>query len=162
MADGTLPGEAGRAAITTFLAALPAEGSLLALDLSRRRIGLAGTDAGRSLVRPLQTLERKGMAADLARLATVCRERRVAGLVIGLPLNMDGSEGPAARTMRGWARHLAAALRLPVFLQDERLTSEAVRQAVEEGRLAAPRSGAALDHCAAAVILEDALRVLYG
>lgn len=102
------------------------------------------------------------MAADVARLSALCAERRVAALVIGLPLNMDGSEGPAARTMRGWARHLADAVSLPVLLQDERLTSEAVRQAIEDGRLARPKPGAPLDHYAAAVILEDALRTLRG
>lgn len=162
MVDGTATDEAGRAAIAAFKSALPAEGSLLALDLSRRRIGLAGTDAARRLVRPLHTLERRGMAGDIERLAALCCERQVAALVIGLPLDMDGSDGAAARTMRGWARHLAAALALPVFLQDERLTSEAVRQAVDEGKLRRPKPGAALDHYAAAVILEDALRVLGG
>jgi putative holliday junction resolvase len=160
--DGTAPGETGRAASAAFAIGLPKTGSLLALDLSQKRIGLAGSDAGRQLVRPLHTLVRKGMAADVARLATVCAERRVAALVIGLPLNMDGSEGPAARTMRGWARHLAGALQLPVFLQDERLTSQAVHQAIEEGRLARPKLGAPLDHYAAAVILEDALRAMRG
>ena len=160
MVDGSAEDAAGRAAVAAFVRALPDDGSLLALDLSRRRIGLAGTDAGRRLVRPLHTLERRGMAADIARLAALARERRVAALVIGLPLNMDGGEGPAARTMRGWARHIALALDLPVFLQDERLTSEAVRHAIEDGRLARPQPGAPLDHYAAAVILEDALRSL--
>ena len=98
------------------------------------------------------------MEADVARLAAICRERRVRGLVIGLPLNMDGSEGPAARTMRGWARHLAAALALPVYLEDERLTTDAVGEAIADGRLARPKPGAAIDHHAAAVILEDALK----
>jgi len=158
--DGSATDAAGRAAVAAFRAALPAAGSLLALDLSRRRIGLAGTDAGRRLVRPLFTLERKGMAADIARLSALCHERQVAALVIGLPLDMDGSNGPAARTLRGWARHLAAALSLPVFLQDERLSSEAVRQAIDEGKLARPKPGTPLDHYAAAVILEDALATL--
>ena len=162
MVDGTATDAAGRAAIAAFRTALPTEGSLLALDLSRRRIGLAGTDAARRLVRPLHTLERRGMAGDIARLSALCRERQVAALVIGLPLNMDGSDGPAARTLRGWARHLAGALALPVFLQDERLTSEAVRQAIDEGKLARPKPDAPLDHYAAAVILEDALRLLGG
>jgi putative Holliday junction resolvase len=128
--------------------------------LSRRRIGLAGTDPGRQLVTPLRTLGRKTMAADVTLLAAVCAERRVAGLVVGLPLDMDGGRGPMAGTVQGWARHLAAALELPVLLQDERLTTEAVRQAVDEGRLERPRPGADLDHYAAAVILEDALRAL--
>jgi putative Holliday junction resolvase len=100
------------------------------------------------------------MATDVALLAAVCSERRVAGLVVGLPLDMDGGRGAMACTVQGWARHLAAALALPVLLQDERLTTEAVRQAIDEGRLARPRAGADLDHYAAAVILEDALRAL--
>ncbi len=102
------------------------------------------------------------MATDVARLGALCSERRVQALVIGLPLNMDGSQGPMARTVHGWARHFAAELRLPVYLQDERLSTEAVRQAIEAGRLARPRPGASLDHYAAAVILEDALRSFAG
>ena len=160
--DGSPPGAAGQAAVLAFRHLLPETGSLLALDLSRRRIGLAGTDVGRRLVTPLVTLERRGMAADIERLAAICAERGVAALVIGLPLDMDGSAGRMAGTMQGWARHLAAALGLPVLLQDERLTTAAVSQAIEEGRLARPKPGALLDHYAAAVILEDALRALHG
>jgi putative Holliday junction resolvase len=158
--DGSLPGAVGQKAVLAFCCMLPRPGSLLALDLSRRRIGLAGTDAGRSMVTPLETLERRGMAADIELLSAICRERGVAALVIGLPLEMDGGAGPMARTMQGWARHLAAALDLPVLLQDERLTTAAVGQAIEEGRLARPKSGAPVDHFAAAVILEDALRAM--
>lgn len=160
MVDGTASDPAGRAAIAALRTSLPPEGSLLALDLSKRRIGLAGTDLGRQIVRPLHTLERRGMAADIARLRALCEERQVVALVVGLPLDMDGSDGKAARTLRGWARHLAGALALPVFLQDERLSSEAVRQALDAGRLRRPKPDAPLDHYAAAVILEDALRVL--
>ena len=147
-----------QAAAQAFLATLPTPGSLLALDMSRKRIGLAGTDPGRRLVTPLVTLERTTMAVDIEQLAVICTERKVHGLVIGLPLNMDGSQGPVAQTTQGWARHLATALRLPVYLQDERLSTEAVHQAIEEGRIARPKPGASLDHHAAAVILEDALR----
>ena len=158
--DGSLSGAAGRAAVLAFRRTLPETGSLLALDLSRRRIGLAGTDVGRSMVTPLLTLERRGMVADIERLSAICGERRVAALIIGLPLDLDGRAGPMARTMQGWARHLAAALDLPVLLQDERLTTAAVSQAIEEGRLSTPKPGAQLDHYAAAVILEDALRAM--
>jgi putative Holliday junction resolvase len=101
------------------------------------------------------------MPADIERLTEICRERSAAALVIGLPLEMDGGVGPMARTMQGWARHLAAALGLPVLLQDERLTTAAVEQAIEAGRLRRPRPGARLDHYAAAVILEDALRGMH-
>jgi putative Holliday junction resolvase len=158
--DGSLPGAVGQAALLAFCRTLPETGSLLALDLSRRRIGLAGTDVGRRLVTPLVTLERRGMAADIERLSAICGERGVAALVIGLPLDLDGGAGPMARTMQGWARHLAAALALPVLLQDERLTTAAVSEAIEAGRLARPKPGARLDHYAAAVILEDALRAM--
>ena len=100
-------------------------------------------------------------AGDVARLAGVIGERDVAGLVLGLPLNMDGSEGPMAQAARALARNLDAAFGLPVLLQDERLTTFAVRDAIEEGRLPRPRrKGEPLDHYAAAVILEDALRAL--
>lgn len=145
-----------------FLAALPARGSLLALDLSKRRIGLAGTDPERRLVTPLRTFERADQARDIERLRQVIRERQVAGLVLGLPLNMDGSEGPMAETARREARRLVTALGLPLLLQDERLTTFAVEDAIEEGRLPRPRKGQPIDHYAAAVILEDALRAMAG
>ena len=140
---------------------LPARGSLLALDASKRRVGLAGTDPERRLVTPLLTLVRSKWAQDVARLTTVIREREVVGLVVGLPLNMDGSEGPMAQAARALARNLEKAFGLPVLLQDERLTTFAVRDAIEEGRLPRPkRRDEPLDHYAAAVILEDALAAL--
>jgi putative holliday junction resolvase len=149
------------AGLPAFAALLPARGSLLAIDASKRRLGLAGTDPGRSLVTPLLTLARGRWAEDAARLARVAREREVGGLVVGLPLNMDGSEGPMAQAARALAANLDAALGLPVHLQDERLTTFAVRDAIEEGRLPRPkRPGEPLDHYAAAVILEDCLRAL--
>lgn len=143
-----------------FSASLPPAGSLLALDLSRRRIGLAGTDQGRRLVTPLLTLERKGLAADVASLRRIVGERQVVGLVIGWPLNMDGSIGPRAQACRDWAEAFSRSLDLPALLQDERLTTAAVASAIEDGRLRHPRRGAPRDHYAAAVILEDALRAM--
>ncbi len=137
---------------------MPSRGSLLALDASKRRIGLAGTDPERRLVTPLLTFARGKWAQDVARLAAVIREREVAGLVVGLPLNMDGSEGPMAQAARALARNLEKAFGLPVHLQDERLTTFAVKDAIEEGRLPRPkRRDEPLDHYAAAVILEDVL-----
>jgi putative Holliday junction resolvase len=150
-------------AVATSLSALrlPARGSLLALDASKRRVGLAGTDPERRLVTPLLTLVRSKWAQDVARLTTVIHEREVVGLVVGLPLNMDGSEGPMAQAARALARNLETAFGLPVLLQDERLTTFAVRDAIEEGRLPRPkRRDEPLDHYAAAVILEDALAAL--
>jgi putative Holliday junction resolvase len=143
-----------------FMAALPPRGSLLALDLSKRRLGLAGTDVERRLVTPLATLMRTNAAKDLERLRRVVHEREVVGLVVGLPINMDGSEGPMAQAARREAALLAAGLGLPALLQDERLTSFAVEAAIEEGKLPRPKKGQPTDHYAAAVILEDALRAL--
>ena len=146
---------------TDFRALLPASGSLLALDVSKRRIGIAGTDVKRRLATPLATIERRGLAADLTRLTSFIAERDCAGLVIGLPINMDGSEGQMAKAMRADAARLAAGLGLPALLQDERLSTFAVEDAIAEGRLPRPRKGQHLDHYAAMVILEDALRALH-
>ena len=144
-----------------FAALLPARGSLLALDLSKRRIGVAGTDHERRLATPLMTLDRAGSAKDGERLAKLARKRQAVGLVIGLPINMDGSEGPMAKAMRVEAARLVDALDLPVLLQDERLSTFAVEDAIAEGRLPRPRKGQAIDHYAAMVILQDALRLLH-
>ena len=143
-----------------FRELLPLRGSLLALDASKRRIGLAGTDPDRRLVTPLTTIARRAWADDVAHLGRIIRERKVVGLVVGLPLNMDGSEGPMAQTARRLAQDLDAAFGLPILLQDERLTTFAVEDAIQEGRLPRPRKGQPTDHYAAAVILEDALRAL--
>jgi putative holliday junction resolvase len=143
-----------------FAALLPPRGSLLALDLSKRRIGVAGSDHERRLVTPVATLARAGGAKDGARLASLARQREAVGLVVGLPLNMDGSEGPMARAARADALAFARALRLPALMQDERLSTFAVEDAIAEGRLPRPRKGQPVDHYAAMVILEDALRAL--
>ena len=143
-----------------FAQLLPERGSLLALDISKRRIGLAGTDQERRLATALATFERAGVVRDLDRLRLAVRDRRVVGLVVGLPLNMDDSEGPMAKAARAEAKALARGLALPVLLQDERLSTFAVEDAIAEGRLPRPRKGQAVDHYAAAIILADALRAL--
>ena len=140
-----------------FAARLPFLGSLIGLDLSRRRIGAAGSDLGRRLVTPLEAWQRHNWADDCARLRRLIAARRAVGLVLGWPLNMDGSIGPMAQAAQDTARRLAGSLALPVLLQDERLTSFAVDAAIAEGRVRRPRRGMPLDHLAAAVILEDAL-----
>jgi putative Holliday junction resolvase len=144
-----------------FHVLLPPKGSLLALDLSKRRIGVAGTDHERRLATPLLTLDRAGPAKDHGRLARLVRDRQAVGLVIGLPINMDDSEGPMAKAMRREAAALSRALGLPALLQDERLSTFAVEDAIAEGRLPRPRKGQAVDHYAAMVILEDALLALH-
>jgi putative Holliday junction resolvase len=142
---------------TSFARALPAQGSLLALDVSPRRIGVAGTDAGRRLVTPLRTLLRRRLAADLDAVAAIAASRATVGLVVGWPLNMDGSEGPACDRIRSFTQALQRRLPLPLLLQDERLTSVAVEPLDQPPRKEARQLR---DHLAAAVILEDALRRL--
>ncbi|MCS6780663.1 MAG: Holliday junction resolvase RuvX [Geminicoccaceae bacterium] len=146
---------------SSFATSLPPHGSLLAIDVGRRRLGLAGTDLGRRLVTPLFTISRGRWPDDLAKIRRCVEERTVVGLVVGWPLNMDGSEGAACAATRQLVEQLDAAFGLPILLQDERLTSFAVEQAIREGRLPPPKKGQPLDHYAAAVILEDALRRIY-
>lgn len=143
----------------TYAAALPRQGSLLALDVSPRRIGFAGTDAGRRLVTPLGTWNRRRLDQDVAEIDRLVRGRDAVGLVLGWPLELDGRHGPSCDRIRSFAGQLARRIVLPLLLQDERLTTAAVDQAIEEGRLTL-RAGEARDHLAAAVILEDALRAM--
>lgn len=144
-----------------FAAQLPARGALVGLDASPRRIGVAATDPDRRLVSALLTFERRGGDADLRQIRRIVEERRAAGLVVGFPISMDGREGPAAQAALQLAEALSVALSLPVLLQDERLTSFAVAEAVREGRIRLSKRGPRhLDHYAAAVILEDALRAM--
>ena len=121
---------------------------------------MAGTDHERRLVSPLKTLLRKKWAQDVASLREIIDARDVIALVVGLPLDMDGTFGPAAQSARDSSQRLANEVRLPILLQDERLTTEAVRQAIDEGRLSKPKDKNILDAYAAAVILQDTLSAM--
>jgi putative Holliday junction resolvase len=141
-----------------FLAALPPRGSILALDVSRRRLGLAGTDVERRLVTPLRTVMRRRLASDLAEVETTVAGRGVVGWVVGWPLNMDGSTGPACDRVRSFATELCRHRPLPLLLWDERLTTSAAEDAVAEARFGSVAGRGPVDHVAAAILLEDALR----
>jgi len=140
---------------------------LLGIDLGERRIGLATADSGTGAVRPLATISRRDDERDTETLRRICQEQRVAEVVIGLPLNMDGSEGSQAAATRQWAEVVLAALALPVFWRDERLTStnaEARMGRAQRGRAGGPPSSAArnsrrarIDREAAAAILQAEL-----
>jgi putative Holliday junction resolvase len=141
--------------------ALPRGGVLLALDLGTRTIGTAFCDAGWRFASPGKTLPRGKFGADKAALAALVAERKVAGLVIGLPRNMDGSEGPRAQSSRAYARNLAA-LGLPILLWDERWsTASAERALIAQDMSRAKRAGR-IDSAAAAVILQGAIDALAG
>jgi putative Holliday junction resolvase len=130
---------------------------LLALDVSKRAIGVAGADASWRLATPLCTIRRRRLAQDLAALGEAVRERGAGALVIGWPLNMDGSEGPRCQSVRAFADRLDAALALPILLWDERLTTFAAEEAADRAGLRGDRRTEALDALAAATILQDTL-----
>ena len=139
---------------------LPAGARLLGLDLGTKTIGLAISDRDLTVGSPLETLRRAKFAQDAAALAKICAERRVGGLVLGLPVNMDGSEGARCQSVRQFARNLAevAGLDLPVAFWDERLSTAAVeRLLVEEADMSRRRRAQVVDKMAAAYILQGAL-----
>ena len=147
--------------IATFRDSRLAGGALLGLDLGTRTIGTAFCDAGWRFASPGKTLPRGKFTADKGLLAALIAERSVAGLVIGLPRNMDGSEGPRAQSSRAYARNLAA-LGLPILLWDERWsTASAERQLIAQDISRAKRAGR-IDAAAAAVILQAAIDALTG
>jgi putative Holliday junction resolvase len=126
----------------------------LGLDLGRARIGLALADDVLRTARPHSTVTRRSDAADLAAIAEVAREYEVTLAVVGLPLNMDGSEGASARFARGFAGKLGAALGVPVELHDERLSTFEAEARLREQGVAAREQRALVDAEAAAVILQ--------
>ena len=130
---------------------------LLGLDLGEKTIGLALSDTGLSIATPMQTLKRGKFAADAARLDIIISAQGVGGLVVGLPLNMDGSDGPSAQSARAFARNWAARSPLPLALQDERLSTSAVTRTLLEADASRRRRGQVVDKMAAAYILQGAL-----
>lgn len=144
-----------------FRAALPGGGALLGLDLGTQTIGTAFADAGWRFASPGKTLARGKFGADKVLLQGLIAERGIKGLVIGLPINMDGSEGPRSQSSRAYARNLAV-LELPILLWDERWsTASAERGLIEQDMSRAKRAGR-IDSAAAAVILQAAIDALAG
>ena len=130
---------------------------LLGLDLGEKTIGLALSDTMLSVATPMQTLKRGKFAADAAHLDIIISAQGVGGLVVGLPLNMDGSDGPSAQSARAFARNWAARSPLPLLLQDERLSTSAVTRTLLEADASRRRRSQVVDKMAAAYILQGAL-----
>jgi putative Holliday junction resolvase len=130
---------------------------LVALDVSKRAIGVAGADPGWRLATALTTIRRRRFAADLEHLQAVIRARQAAALVIGWPLNMDGSEGPRCQSVRTFAERLDRELGLPILLWDERLSTFAAEEAADQAGLRGQKRADRLDALAAAAILQDTL-----
>lgn len=139
------------------LAALPAGLRLLGVDLGTKTIGLALSDVERRLASPLETLSRAKFRADADRIKAVTTRYSVGGIVLGLPINMDGSEGPRAQATRAFARNLAALIPLPMTFWDERLSTAAVTRSLIEADVSRAKRQAVVDRMAAAYILQGAL-----
>lgn len=132
-------------------------GRLLALDLGARRVGVAVSDESRLSVRPLPPLARASWKKLLGEIAELCRSFDAKGVVVGLPVNLDGTEGEAAAEARRVARNLSLSLHLPVHLQDERLTSRDAEHSLRTAGATEPEVAARVDGEAAALILSDFL-----
>lgn len=132
-------------------------GPLMGLDPGTKTIGVAVSDSLRMTATALETVRRTKFARDVERLAGIAVGRGVVGLVVGLPRNMDGSEGPRAQSARAFARNVAEALALPVALWDERLTTMAAERMLLEADSSRRRRSEVIDKVAAAYILQGAL-----
>jgi putative Holliday junction resolvase len=135
----------------------PPRGALIGLDLGTKTIGVAASDPDRRLATAVETIAREKFARDAARLLALAEERRAVGLVLGLPVNMDGSEGPRAQSTRSFARNLAGLTGLPIALWDERLSTAAVERALIAADASRAKRAQVIDAHAAAYILQGAL-----
>ena len=127
------------------------------MDLGEKTIGVAVSDSFQSVATPLETVRRKKFGVDAARLAEIITERRIGGLVLGLPRNMDGSEGPRCQSTRAFARNFDRLTPLPITYWDERLSTVAAERALLEADTTRKRRAEVIDHVAAGYILQGLL-----
>jgi putative Holliday junction resolvase len=142
-----------------FREALPMGGRLLGLDVGTKTIGAALCDAGWTIATPAELIKRSKFSADLARLKSLISAQTVAGIVIGLPLNLDGSESPRTQSTRAFARNLEP-LGLPILLWDERWSTQAVTRTLLDADASRARRAELVDKMAAAYILQGAIDAL--
>jgi putative holliday junction resolvase len=140
-----------------FREAIGAEGALIGLDPGSKTIGVAVSDPTRLIASPLEGIRRVKLAEDAARIFAIADGRAVVGLVIGLPLNMDGSEGPSAQSARAFARNLNRIRDIPTLLWDERLSTAAVTRAMIAEDVSRARRAAVVDQMAAGWVLQGVL-----
>lgn len=140
-----------------FVAAIPSTGAIAGLDLGTVTIGVAVSDVMRSVATPLETIKRKKFGLDAAKLLELTTHRLVTGLVLGLPRNMDGSEGPRCQATRAFARNLEKLTPLPITFWDERLSTVAAERALLEADTSRKRRAEVIDHVAAGYILQGML-----
>ena len=135
----------------------PERGALIGLDLGTKTIGVAVSDPDRRLATGVTTVQRKAFKADAARLIDIAKERTAVGFVLGMPINMDGSEGPRAQSTRAYARNFAALTSLAIALWDERLSTAAVERELIGMDMSRARRAEVIDEHAAIFILQGAL-----
>jgi putative Holliday junction resolvase len=143
--------------LAEMVALLPTRGALIGLDLGTKTIGVAVSDPERRVAAGVETIRRRTFTADAAALFTLAAERKVVGFVLGLPVNMDGSEGPRAQSTRAFARNLAQRTELPIGLWDERLSTAAVERELIAADASRRKRAAVIDEHAAIYILQGAL-----
>ncbi|GLQ57518.1 Holliday junction resolvase RuvX [Devosia nitrariae] len=139
------------------LADLPATGKILGLDLGTKTIGVAISDAMRYSATPLETIKRVKFTQDAERILELIAENGAVAIILGLPLNMDGSEGPRVQSTRAFARNLAQKTAIPIAFWDERLSTSAVTRMMIEADLRRDRRAQVVDKLAASYILQGAL-----
>lgn len=144
-------------AIADFLAAVKPGRALIGLDLGTKTIGVAVSDRLLSVASPLETIRRKKFTEDAHALLAIAAGREVGGIVLGLPRNMDGSEGPRCQSTRAFARNLTRLTDLPIAYWDERLSTVAAERALLEADTSRKRRSEVIDHVAAGYILQGAL-----
>ncbi len=133
---------------------------LLGLDVGVKTIGIALSDLGRIIATPTTTIRRTKFRADVAELKALVEEHEIAALIIGLPINMDGSEGPRCQSVRQFAANVLEVIPIPAALWDERLSTVAAERALLEADMSRKRRAEVIDKMAAAVILQGALDLM--
>lgn len=139
------------------VASLPPLSRLMGLDLGAKTIGVATSDLTRQIATPVETMERRKFTADAARLLELAARENVGLIVLGLPVNMDGSEGPRAQSTRAFARNLAKLTPIPIVFWDERLSTAAVERMLIAADASRAKRDSVIDKLAAAWILQAAL-----
>ena len=140
-----------------FAAQLPPSGRLIGIDAGTKTLGLALSDVTRSIASAMSTIRRSKFAADARALLDLAAEHRVVGLVLGLPINLDGREGPRAQAARAMARNLHKLTNLPILLWDERLSTAAAERMLIDADQSRKRRSEVIDKLAATLILQGAL-----
>ena len=143
--------------VAAFLSVLPPNRAICGLDLGDKTIGFAVSDLRRQVATPVLVIRRVKFTEDAARLLALVAERQIAGIVLGLPLNMDGSEGPRVQSTRAFARNLLKLTDLPITYWDERLSTVAAERALLEADTSRKRRSEVIDQVAAGYILQGAL-----